>query len=125
MSIRIVTKTMQGGGAQATRDSYLEKVVKYIPSEVVTAWMFAKSVMAVAGAGKGLLWIVFSFGVLVTAALKYKQTHLPLQMAVSTGAFAVWVFALGEPLATTAQLQLYGTLSMVGYTLLTSLVDPD
>jgi hypothetical protein len=126
MSIRINTKTMQSaGGEEGTRDSYLEKVVKYIPSEVVTAWMFAKSVVAVAAAEKSLLWIVFGFGVLITAALKYKQTRLPVQAAISTGAFVVWTFALGEPIATTAKLQLYGTLSMVGYTLVTSLVNPD
>ena len=128
MSIRIVTRTMQAdGGVGETKDSYLEKVVKYIPSEVVTAWMFAKSVLKVAAGASNpaLLWAAFAFGILITAGLKYKQTRLPLQVAISTGAFAVWVFALGEPLASTPTLQLYGTLSLVGYTLLTSLVNPD
>jgi FtsH-binding integral membrane protein len=128
MSIRIVTRSMQAAGGEGeTKDSYLEKVVKYIPSEVVTAWMFAKSMIKVAEgqSNPALLWTAFGFGLLITAALKYKQTRLPLQVAVSTGAFAVWVFALGEPLASTPVLQLYGTLSLVGYTLVTSLVNPD
>lgn len=128
MSIRIVTKAYQaGGGQEETKDSYLEKIVKYIPSEVVTAWMFSKSIIKVA-AGDGnavVLWIAFAFGLAITAILKYKQTRLSVQAAVSTGAFAVWVFALGEPLGSTPTLQLYGTLALVGYTLIASAINPD
>jgi hypothetical protein len=99
MSIRIHTKAYQSGGTTALPDTYFDKVVKYIPADVVGAWVAATGIVqASAAAPKDtLLWIIFVAGVLITAAWKLKQTKLPIQAAVSTGAFAVWVFALGGP----------------------------
>ena len=46
------------------------------------------------------------------------------QAIVSTGAFAVWVFALGGPFEHVPGQKLYGSLLLILYTLVAALVDP-
>jgi hypothetical protein len=128
MSIRINTKALHGAGGTGGTDTYFDKVVKYIPSDVVGAWVAAAGAVkaAVGVPQSSLLWIVFAFGVVVTALWKLKQTKLPMQAAISTGAFAVWVFALGGPFEQLSWYNpVYGTLLLIGYTLITALINPD
>jgi hypothetical protein len=73
-----------------------------------------------------ILWIVFTFGILLTFLWKLKQTQLRVQAAISTGAFIVWVFALGGPFSSLNWYNpLYGTLVLIGFTLVTGLINPD
>jgi len=129
MSIRIHTKAMHGGGAAATPpDTYFDKIVKYIPSDIVGAWVAAAgAIKGAAGIPQGrILWIAFIVGVVMTAVWKLKQTTLPLQAAISTGAFVVWVFALGGPFEQFSWYQpVYGTLLLIAYTLIAATVNPD
>jgi hypothetical protein len=62
-----------------------------------------------------------------------KRTAIPgkppavTQALISTGAFAVWSFALGEPFATWLggqQQSLYGSLLLIFYTLIVGLIVP-
>jgi hypothetical protein len=130
MSVRIRTQAFQGaGGPQPPLDTYFDKVIKYIPSDIVGAWVAATGLIKTATGvpTEKVLWISFAFGLVATAAWKFKQTHLPIQAAISTGAFLVWVFALPggpfEPLSWYNHL--YGSLALIGYTLTTALVNPD
>lgn len=89
-------------------DTYFDRLVKYIPSDVVGAWVVANGIVRAAKGtdsqpGTTTLWITFLVGVVFTALWTWIQTSKPdlpkpfLQTALSTGAFVVWAYALGGP----------------------------
>ncbi|NJO72465.1 MAG: hypothetical protein HC833_00975 [Leptolyngbyaceae cyanobacterium RM1_406_9] len=133
MSRRIVTSKLEGLSSKPSVDTYFDKVLKYIPADVNGAWIAAtgliKSVSDVPQTT--ILWIAFAFGVVVTAIWTLQQTVEPgkrpaiTQTLLSTGAFAVWVFALGDPFTSLNFYQpLYGSLMLIAYTLVVALVNP-
>jgi hypothetical protein len=134
MGRRIVTtrlENVQGSGASV--DTYFDKVIKYIPADIVGAWVAVTGLISSdEKAPKSLLlWITFAFGIGLTLLWTLKQTSAPkkrpaiTQALVSTGSFIVWVFALGGPFATLAFYRpLYGSLVLIFYTLAVGLVTP-
>lgn len=134
MSRRIVTTQLQAKGApSAPVDDYFDRLVRYIPADIVAAWVAASG--AIAGASdvptQTLLWICFIVGLVLTAWWTWQRTQEPgaptavTQIVVSTGAFAVWVFALGGPFAAwVAYRPVYGTLLLILYTLLVARIVP-
>lgn len=113
-------------------DSYFDKVVKYIPADIVGAWV---AVMGLVSSASGIphqtvLWVAFGIGLVLTAVWTLRQTALPgsppaiTQAFISTGAFAVWVFALGGPFQHVPGQQVYGSLLLILYTLVVALIDP-
>ena len=134
MGRRIVTTQFQGMESSGTSvDGYFDKVIKYIPSDIVGAWV------AVTGLIKSadnvptslLLWIAFGVGIILTLLWTLKQTSEPgkktakTQILISTFSFAVWVFALGGPFATLEFYRpLYGSLLLIVYSLGIGLVTP-
>ena len=77
-----------------------------------------------------ILWVAFGIGLILTAWWTWKQAALPgrrppaTQAIVSTGAFAVWVFALGGPFQHVPGREVYGSLLLILYTLVVALIDP-
>jgi hypothetical protein len=134
MSRRIVTTQFQAAGAGSTLDTYFDKVLKYIPADVNGAWVAATGIInGTTGAQNTiLLWIAFVVGLIVTAAWTHQQTKEPnkpparTQTLIATGAFFVWVLALGGPFATIQgfNYSVIGALALIGYTLLVGLVTP-
>lgn len=136
MSRRIVTKQTESNEPNkpgAPIDTYFDRVVKYIPSDIVAAWTAATGLINSASdvPQSTLLWIVFLVGVVLTPAWILKQTsekRKPLaitQSLVSTVSFVVWVFALGGPFATLGFYRpLYGSLVLILYTLVSGLITP-
>lgn len=134
MSRRIVTRQLEStrGGAQV--DTYFDKVIKYIPADVVAAWTVVSGLVASAGDAvpkATVLWLAYAFGILMTALWTWKQTqekNKPLaktQIAIATVAFAIWVAALGGPFDFWLAYQhLYGSLLLVAYTLAVGLIAP-
>src|SRR5438445_3962 len=119
MSRRIVSISYQAKGAGQRVDTYFDRVVKYIPADIVSAWVFVTAAVKTATdvPQATILWIAFGCGVVLTAFWTLKQTREPgkpaaiLQTAVATIAFGVWVFALGEPFASLSFYRpLYGAL---------------
>ena len=146
MSRRIVTTAYhaKGPAAQAQAagpggapdvDTYFDRVLKYIPADVISAWVFV--VAAVNGAPDdvpkpAVLWVAFACGLVLTALWTHRRTREPgrppavTQIALATVAFGVWVFALGGPFATLGFYRpVYGSLLLVLYTLSSGLVVPD
>lgn len=132
---RIVTGQLQAAGVTPSIDSYVDRIVKYIPVEIVSAWVAAKGIVAASALStkQTVLWVCFAISILLTILYMLKQTEVPgrspaiTQTAVATGAFVVWAFALGEPFATllgTAQQSLYGSLLLIFYTLGVGLIVP-
>lgn len=132
---RIVTTELQaaGAGAGTTMDTYFDRVIKYIPADIVGAWVAITGlVTGAANVATGTIhWIMFVVMTALTALWTLKQTAVPnrppatTQAAIATGSFVVWVFALGGPFATLDFYRpLYGSLLLIIYTLATSLVTP-
>ena len=133
MSRRIVTTKYEAAGG-APVDSYFDKIVKYIPADVVGAWLAATGLIDSSADGHKqhvLLWIVFLVGLPLSAAWTLKRTHEPgkplavTQTVVATLSFAIWVFATGGPFATLSWYDsLYGGLILIGYMAAIGLVTP-
>jgi hypothetical protein len=125
-------------GARQEVDTFFDRVVKYIPTEIVSAWVAAKGLVesTAVPSRRMVLWICFAVGVVLTGLYTLKQTAIPgqppavKQTAITTIAFAIWVMALGEPFATLLGKEsqsLFGSLLLIGYTLVVSLfvTNPD
>lgn len=131
MGRRIVTTEFQAN--TSTRiDTYFDKLIKYIPSEIVGAWIAIKGLVA-SGDGipqNGLLWILFIIFTVLTTAYIFKQTSEPrkkpakTQILISTVAFIVWAFALGEPFSSLPFYSpVYGSLLLIIYNLAVPLIN--
>ena len=133
MGRRIVTTQLQKNLAGSSVDTYFDRVIKYIPSDIVGAWVAAAGLIKSASdvPQATLFWIAFGVGIVLTCAWTIKQTSergkavAITQTVVSTGAFFVWAFALGEPFSTLEFYRpVYGSLVLILYTLIVGLVIP-
>src|SRR2546427_734121 len=77
-----------------------------------------------------ILWVAFGIGLILTAWWTWKQAAVQgrrapvTQAVISTGAFAVWVFALGGPFQQVPGREVYGSLLLILYTLVAALINP-
>jgi hypothetical protein len=135
MNRRVVISQLQCAGPAKEIDTFFDRIVKYIPTEIVSAWVAAKGlVQASAIPGKErVMWICFAAGVIITALVILRQTAergkppAILQTVISTVAFVVWTIALGEPFTTllgSTEQALYGSLLLIFYTLVAGLIRP-
>ena len=134
MPRRIQTIAYQAASGGGEPDTYFDRIVKYVPADVVAAWTAVAA--AVKGAGSNvsastILWICFAFGVIFTPFWVLKQTSVTdkpkavTQAVVAMFAFIVWVFALGEPFSFLSFYNgLYGTLAIIAFTLISGLIVP-
>ena len=132
---RILTNQLEAAGVAPEVDSYFDRVVKYIPIEIVSAWVAVKGIIAAAAteSKQAILWVCFGVGLVITGLYILKQTTVPkvgpaiTQTVIAVIAFAVWALALGEPFATwlgAANQSLYGSLLLIFFTLVIGLVVP-
>lgn len=130
MTRRIIAETLETIG-QRPVDTYFDRVVKYIPADVVAAWVATLGIVKSGGGDSIVLWVAFVFGLVITFLWVLRNTTEPgkprayTQCAISTAAFAVWVFALGEPFASAIPNQaMFGALLLIAFTLTVGLVVP-
>jgi hypothetical protein len=130
---RIVTIEQQVAGTNVGVDSYFDRIIKYIPADVVGAWVAITGLIAgSSGVPAGtLLWVLLVVMMAITMAWTLQQTALPgkppaiAQAVLATGSFFVWVFALGGPFtALTFYRPLYGSLLLIVYTVAIGLFVP-
>lgn len=96
-----------GGGGLGTAgaagvDGYRDRLVKYIPAEVVAVFMTIDGILRSTERDRPLMvlgWLVFVFLLAMTPVYlsRLQGVTKRQQLAISTAAFAVWVFALGGP----------------------------
>lgn len=133
MTRRIVTETLQSYDGRRELDVYSDRLLKYIPADIVAAWLVVSNFIAsVDEVPDSVHWITFMVGIVLTALWTKKQTDEPgippaiTQIVISTGAFIVWVFSLGGPFATLVFYRpLYGSLMLLLYTLVVPLIVPN
>ncbi|PWT82247.1 MAG: hypothetical protein C5B58_08535 [Acidobacteria bacterium] len=131
MNRRIITRQLQATTGEPP-DTYSDMILKSIPAEIVAAWVAVKGLVDSASnvSKNTILWVCFAVGVVLTFLWTRKQTQGPgqsvKQLFVATGAFIIWVFALGPPFSgLTWYHPLYASLALIGYTLITPLVYTD
>jgi len=90
--------------AEPIADDYATRVVKYIPVEIVAAFVTIDGILQAATAvAESVHWLVFCALLLLTPLYTWRLTTkegLPpayAQIGISIASFAVWVFALGGP----------------------------
>ena len=87
----------QGKPTPLPEDKYKDRLLKYIPGEVVTFYLcLTASVAASTNAPPWLSWAIFVVGVVATPFYLhfYLDVSDRIQLTVSTVAFIVWVLAL-------------------------------
>src|SRR5262245_33995323 len=133
MPRRIITQELEVAAAARPVDGYFDRVIKYIPADIVAGWTALTGLLmdAAGVASATLLWGAFVVFIVLTAAWTWKQTSLPgqptarTQIFVATLAFIVWVFALGGPFALLEWYRsVYGAALLIVYTLAVGLVVP-
>jgi hypothetical protein len=112
-------------------DNYTDRLLKYIPAESVALYLTLQGIVlsGVEGpAQKFWLWIIFGIGVFGTSLYLWRiqQVSKRMQLAVSTAAFGVWVFALGGAFASLSWYEPFiGSLALVVFTFFVPLISPD
>lgn len=127
MSRRIIETQLQAGGKSSRVDGYLDKIMKYIPSEIVGVWITLKTMID----GNSnipqdkILWGILVFCLFLTFAyirlLPSAEQDKPSikQTVISVGAFIVWAIAIGgQPFTSLGDWYqpIYGSILMVLYT---------
>jgi hypothetical protein len=119
-----------GGSEQQPEkpDTYRERLFKYIPAEVVTLYLGCSAIVASAkDAPHFLYWVIFLAGLAGTPYYlrSAQKVKAPLQLVISTLAFAVWIFALGEPFSgMNWYKQVYGALLLPIFTFVVANLSP-
>jgi hypothetical protein len=106
MGRRIRETTLQSAGGPVPggeADRYVDKVVKYVPADVIAAWTAAVAIIkGTAGLPRPVLLICLLFALGVTFWWTLRSTKEPnqppayKQAIISSVAFVVWVLALGD-----------------------------
>lgn len=133
MGRRIVTTRLESGVSKEAVDGYQDRLLKYIPADINAAWLaltgIVKSVTTIPQST--VLWILFGILLVLTPFWTWQQTSEPrkppalTQILVSTGAFFVWVFALGDPFSSLNFYQpVYGSILLILYTLIVARIVP-
>lgn len=115
-------------------DSYFEKLIKYIPADILAAWLAIDGILKEQATNPlWLVWSVFAFLTCLTPLyVVYMKTDPPgfrptktFHWMASTLAFVVFIFALGGPFALTFSWYrpLYGTVVLILTTLLLPLFE--
>jgi hypothetical protein len=106
-----------------TKDEYFDRLLKYIPAEVVVCYIFVTGlIQKLSGPVEMTIfqWSIFVIFCFLTIlylmrVLKVKKVQ---QLAISLIAFVVWVFALGGPFTQLAWYNpVYGEILLPIYTL--------
>ena len=131
MGRRIITEQLQSTNNKQT-DNYLDKLNKYIPAEILAAWVLISNIIkGREHISKFFVWCTFimvllasGFWVKMITDEENKPTAWT-QIFISMGAFFVWAFALGEPFS---YLDCYdptfGPVVMIVYIVFASMINP-
>ncbi len=132
-------KNSEGGLASGTKkelpvvDEYRDRLIKYIPAEIVTLYLFVNTVLVAAvdqiprTTLDILQWCVF--GIMLILTFLYQRFTLNIikkaQLLIGIISFAIWVFTLGGPFTNLSWYHpVYGTLLLPIYTFSIALYIP-
>lgn len=126
------TLGVPGAPPSPAADTYLERVLKYIPAEVVALYLAVFNVIKTQQNSETFpvaasAWGVFA--VCLAAVPVYlrvvEQVRAVRQLAISTLSFALWVCAVGGPQVQPSEAQLvWGAIALPIFTFFVGLVQP-
>ncbi|HJU74140.1 MAG TPA: hypothetical protein VJ717_10360 [Gemmatimonadaceae bacterium] len=127
---RIITAQLQDTGPAANQiDDFADRILKYIPAEIVAAWVALTGLLT--GLAVMALWIIFVIVAVLTFFYMKRQTDLPgkppatTQNSIGVLSFIVWAFALHSgPFGSLTYPAAYGSIALILYTLAIGLVVP-
>jgi hypothetical protein len=118
----------EDGTTARTPDEYGNRLLKYIPAEVVAVYLTLQGILQTTEVPPQYLgWTVFIILLVLTPVYLYRlmKVRNKMQLFISTVSFAVWVFTLGGPFATVSWYHpLYGALLLPLYTFAVALYEP-
>ncbi|WP_462249609.1 hypothetical protein [Ekhidna sp.] len=130
MNRRIITQSYHSTQAGDT-DKHFDKVIKYIPADIVAAWLTAKGIILSTTPEEypqeNALWISFSLGLIATFFWTLRQTRMEnkkpayFQAVFSSVAFLIWVIAIGQPFSFHPAT---GSLVLLGFTIISGFINP-
>jgi hypothetical protein len=112
-------------------DGYTSRLLKYIPAESVALYLTLQGlILSGIGTQSPAMWLWITFGIGMVGTPLYLARIVgvskPIQLAVSTLAFGIWVFALGGAFASLPWYEPFiGSLVLVTFTFFAPLIDPD
>jgi len=123
---------LPGSAPPPTPDDYTDRLLKYIPAESVALYLTLQGII-LSGAGEApnlntWLWFILVIGLISTVLYQWRVLKIGkvVQLAVSTVAFGVWVFALGGAFASLSWYEPFiGSLTLVIFTFFAPLISPD
>jgi hypothetical protein len=107
------------------RDDYSDRLIKYIPAEIVSVYLFVSGILRTAGdqvpasTRNWLEWgvLIFLAGMTPVYLRRLQGVRKKQQWAIVTVSFVIWVFTLGGPFAQLGWYRpLYGALLLPLYT---------
>lgn len=121
-----------GAPAAAQADGYLDRLVKYVPADVIAFYLAVQAGIANLPDGQRPLgaWMVFLFFLFGTYVwLRKAGVHDRTQLLLSVASFAVWVLAIGGgPLASSPAgkvlAEAWGPIVVPSFTFAIALVEP-
>lgn len=111
------------GTAQTTKDDFTDRLLKYIPAEVVGVFLAVDSLLKsdlISIPKETVNWVVFLFLLIMTPIYLFRVLRVKKypQLVISTLSFAVWVFTLGGPFTLFSWYNpIYGAILLPLYTL--------
>ncbi|MBN2667516.1 MAG: hypothetical protein JXR67_13470 [Bacteroidales bacterium] len=116
---------------QATRDTYSDRLFKYIPAEIVAGYIFAAGMLenlTKAGEISVFQWGLFLIFLILTPLYLWRiqKVQKISQHIISALSFVVWVFALGGPFSLFSWYNpVYGAVLLPVFTLAVAIVEAD
>lgn len=114
-----------------TKDTYFDRLFKYIPAELVAGYVFVLGVLKQltdAGEIKVFQWLLFIIFCFLTPLYLWRVQKVTKiqQHLISILSFAVWVFALGGPFSLTSWYNpVYGEILLPVFTILVAIIEAE
>jgi hypothetical protein len=127
-------RAVKGPGDPATttsKDVYFDRLLKYIPAEVVACYIFILGlIQKLTGPAEIMViqWAVFIIFCFITFLYLWRVAKVKKaqQLVISVVAFVVWVFALGGPFILYSWYNpLYGEILLPIYTLVIAIIEAE
>ena len=100
-----VSKSVSKGTSEKKDGDAGERIVKYMPVEIVSGYVFVSGLVPAVTAGTlqtVAAWLCFAVGLIVTPIYLFSKNPKPEQVPqvwIATVAFVLWAYLLGGPFA--------------------------
>jgi hypothetical protein len=116
--------------ASVGKDQYLDRLMKYIPAEIVALYILVLGIMGSLENGDAMVihWIVFAIFCILTFFYLRNVLHVSKfqQCIIAVIAYVVWVFALGGPFESLSWYKpIYGQIFLPIFTFAIAMVEPE